>query len=791
MQEAAALDAFILLAGEGGRYGELPRLGERLVALNVRLGHARDAARARANLGTTLVHLGRVRDGLGLLQAATAELTALGDSEGAANALATAGVCWSALGQVARAIRAADQALEQFRAAGDGPGAAFATQVLVSIYVDAGSYERAIALLQGMKGAEPSAEDMGNLGIALYRSGDRRSGLELFERMVERFPAATRARERAWLLLHTAEIHWQDGNHGRAMSLLVEARNLADDDELTRGLCLERMADVVLSQGGPPASARAALEQALLIAERHGSTTLRASAERCLAEAYLAEGRKDEARRAAERAHAAVDLLAAGLADEGASLLFQGRADVHRVLTRVAVAIGDAKGIWDALERGRAHSLARNIGAAAHGNTPRSEGDEARDERTRVALVEAEAALDSVRSSGDRGAVDAAIRRRDAAAEDRQRALEAFESSRTDARSHSQFVTATVERLRQELEDGDVLVSYADLGDRLGALEVSRTDLRWVDLGPWGPVREALASARLRAGAPAEAETGLRRLRDVLWTPLGLPAGTRRVLVAPTGPLAFVPFAAFVVEDVEDGTPSSVVLVPSATVYALLRRDVGRRGDGTFAVGNPTLRSGARDASDEAHLGARRLPPLPEAEAEARDIAGTALIGSAATETAVVRETHGRGRRRTVHFACHGVLNEVEPSRSCLLLAPGDGEDGYWTAMEIAGLDLPSDLVTLSACDSGLGTAAGGEGALGLTRAFLCAGATRVLATLWRVDDRATRALMEAFYEARERPGVSTAAALRTAQRSVRGEPGSRWHHPRYWAGWVLWGLPD
>ena len=101
-------------------------------------------------------------------------------------------------------------------------------------------------------------------------------------------------------------------------------------------------------------------------------------------------------------------------------------------------------------------------------------------------------------------------------------------------------------------------------------------------------------------------------------------------------------------------------------------------------------------------------------------------------------------------------------------------------------------LVVLSACETGRGRVVKGEGIVGLTRAFMMAGAPRVLCSLWKVDDEATKALMVKFYELwnqEEGKGLPAATALKQAQEFVRSH--ERWKHPFYWAAWVLWGLPD
>lgn len=108
-------------------------------------------------------------------------------------------------------------------------------------------------------------------------------------------------------------------------------------------------------------------------------------------------------------------------------------------------------------------------------------------------------------------------------------------------------------------------------------------------------------------------------------------------------------------------------------------------------------------------------------------------------------------------------------------------------------MQIPADLAVLSACETGTGKLVGGEGIVGLTRAFMYAGTPRVLCSLWKVDDEATAALMRAFYAAWTpkdgSPGVTPAEALRQAQALIRAQ--AKWAHPYYWAAWVLWGLPE
>ena len=145
---------------------------------------------------------------------------------------------------------------------------------------------------------------------------------------------------------------------------------------------------------------------------------------------------------------------------------------------------------------------------------------------------------------------------------------------------------------------------------------------------------------------------------------------------------------------------------------------------------------------------------------------------------------------RILHFATHGQTDDRFPELSHLALSRFDEHgqrlDGDLRALEIHGLQLPAELVVLSACETALGRDVAGEGLVGLTRAFFSAGAARVMVSLWRVGDRNTRALMSAFYTQLLRHGVSPPVALREAQLALRRQ--ETLASPYAWAGWVIQG---
>lgn len=244
--------------------------------------------------------------------------------------------------------------------------------------------------------------------------------------------------------------------------------------------------------------------------------------------------------------------------------------------------------------------------------------------------------------------------------------------------------------------------------------------------------------------------------------------------VLPHGVLHYLPFAALMSapgrywsQDVK------LFSSPSASVLELLlKREDDRFGPagGLLSIGNPDLGDPSLD--------------LPFAGQEAQAIGfeqpgAQVYVRKDATEARVGKLI---GSAEYVHLASHGSFDEDSPLLSALKLAPGDGQDGDLTAMEVFSLPLSARLVTLSACQTGLGRLKRGDEIIGFNRAFLSAGAGSILSSLWRVSDVATAVLMKRFYRnLREHP---PAEALRRAQELVR----RYYPHPAYWAGFVLTG---
>jgi len=325
---------------------------------------------------------------------------------------------------------------------------------------------------------------------------------------------------------------------------------------------------------------------------------------------------------------------------------------------------------------------------------------------------------------------------------------------------------------------------------------------------------------RLRQ-AEAEYPVASAALGQMLLGPVSSLLSEKRLLIVGDGVLDYVPFAALP----EDGKATPLIVhheiinLPSASTLGVLRRELDGRSPAPKTVAvladpvfersdsrliarrNATVSASLNAATTRSATASRvidgslRLPRLPFTRQEADTIISLARSGDAMEaldfDAGRDRATGGElAMYRFVHFATQGVLNAAHPELSGLVLSlfdrRGTPQNGFLKLQDVYNLNLPAELVVLSACETGLGREIKGEGLIGITRGFMYAGAKRVVASLWSVNDVATAALMGHFYESMLAAGSAPAAALRSAQIAMMDQ--KRWASPYYWAAFTIEG---
>lgn len=816
-QQASVLHNLGLLA----RLRGAPRAGieplRRSIDLARRIGDRTLEAKALNSLGTTFMDLSERQRALDSFQEARAICQEVGDREVESSVLTNLGGAYESLGEREKALALYDDSLRRHRERGDQAGEVAALNNLALVYQRLGetekaleSFGRALALARAMNARRLQARILANRGFVRLLRGeaeearqDSIAALDLAGSGGGIEPLARHALGSAYRLLgrHEAaraeleralELSRSTGNQSRvAEVILTLARLEKDRGDLTRALSLVQESVRIIE------SLRASVVsqdlRASFLASKQVHYELQIDILMALHASQPDEGHVAEALRVSEQARAR-SLL---------EILQEGGADIRQGAPS------------DLLERERL--LRAKVGALELQRLAlRGEDKAATPER----LAEAERKLDE--------------------------SLEAYGEVQAKLRESSPHYVALTQPRPLEvaeiqarvLDGGALLLEYALGAERSYLWAVTPESVEGFTL----PARhriEGLASryyglltsrARIppaKAGPlDAEAEQVGAELAEIVLGPVRHLLRDQPLLVVSDGALQYIPFSALPVP----GTTRlliqkhKVVNLPSASVLDVHRAEIRDRpaapltlavlADPVFQEDDDRLARLPRPGDDvadrsftsrgmETGLGAERESEadlesflrLRHSKREADEI--VSLLPADQTFKAVgldaSRATALSGRLaeyRNVHFATHGLVRSDHPGLSSLVLSlydeKGEPVDGFLRLNDIYNLELRADLVVLSACRTALGKEIRGEGLIGLTRGFMYAGASRVLATLWSVDDRATADFMKHFYRAMLNGKLSPAEAVRQAQLAMMARPNRK--APYFWAGFSLQG---
>ena len=744
---------------EPDNHQALPIL-QRALDLFAELDEPYGEGRARNSLAVTQLYLGEPEAAEELVTAALDDARRAGEPRLVVDALTTRASVLRSRGKDDAAIAAGRAAVAAAREAGFEEVVASNLSALAELYVDVGQPEEAVAA---------TAE-----------------GLEIAARRGD-------LHRQAWLLRNLGRAHEALGQTDLARHDLERSVALRHRTGDRRGEAVARRdLAALLGRHGRAAEGLRQLEIGLGLVRAIGDRVGEAAVLDSQAELLLQLGRPRAARG-----------LLAEVARFEAAGEFRGRAyltGLHRA--EASLAIGE-------LER-----AGREISeAVTHAEEKRAGLRNARDRAgwfarwRRILVTQSAILLARERRQPGQGFAAAAF-----AASERAHARMLFDTVR-ETLPDAEPGLLDLAAVQARLGDGEVLLEYLVGRERTTLFVVDHTGLEVHELPEEQALGDLVREFRESLQDPGALGAGrrtmqARRLYRLLVAPARRQLETaRRLVLVPDGPLLLLPFATLQIDaGGPGGSPEylvgrwSLAAVPSMSVAAALnrrpRRPQAEPAIELYAVADPSaaepppelaqMRSPTR-GEDGAAAGAA-LPRLQAAREEVRAIAAllpadavVVRVGADAGEAVVRADPRLRAARR-IHFATHALVNSIDPDRSALVLAGGDGEDGLLRVPEIASLELGADLVVLAGCDTGLGRQVRGEGLLGLTQAFLDAGARRLVVTLWQVPDRGTERLMTRFY--RELRQTDPAEALARAQRKAI-ESGEA---PFAWAPFVVVG---
>jgi CHAT domain-containing protein len=402
---------------------------------------------------------------------------------------------------------------------------------------------------------------------------------------------------------------------------------------------------------------------------------------------------------------------------------------------------------------------------------------------------------------------------------------------RTRFASHIRPKPLSLAESQHLLSDDTVLLEYAIGEKRSFVWAVTSSDMRRFEL----PNRDLLNKAAGRfykmvsSTLPApEVEAEALRLGNLLVGPASALLNNKRLVIVPDGALHYVPFASLAISSGDTAKPGGykplvldheISYLPSLSVLAALRRaraqqvrklkgvavfadpvfskaSLSSSGSGVRRRNNLALRD-LRSAIRSAGMNDSGISGLPSSREEADAIAsavGVDVFKATGLDASLSKlKSTDLSYYRVLHFATHGLIDTARPEMSSLILslvnAGGASQNGFLRLPDICSLNLHAELVVLSACETAIGKEIRGEGLMSLNWAFMHAGASRVMSTLWKIDDSATAQLMATFYRKLFREGMSPARSLREAQVEMLHR--RQWRSPFFWASFVLQGGSD
>lgn len=771
-------------------------------------------------------------------------LHATGAEESEMEALSSLATLLCVRGDLQPAMDIIHRALPVFQAAGNVYAEAISYMNLGSIYYNLGERARAyeyfihslsLARQKKLNYDEPNA--LINLGIVKSSMGEREEAVKHFSEALDQIRKIPNHRAESNLLRYLGEVYLDSGKDREASDAFNQALERARKDGIlhVEGMALRGLGEIQ-ARSGDRSRAIETLKLSVdrLKKARDGNGVPRAlyalsKVERQSSALSEAKGHLEEALDLIEKRRATVvgtDLRISYLAVNQS--YFEEYIDLLMELHERDPGAGFDALALQAGERARARalldSLAENRAEIRRGSDPELIAREASLQR-RVSSLETQR-LKLITPAQQPEQIQALDKALDAALADLQQTQAKIRVSSPRYADLIQPRPLELKLMQAQLDPDTLLLVY-----KLGL----RRSFLWV-VSPSGlesyvlPAKTELAREAdsfheilSRAPEPAakqdEEEVIARQLYDRLLGPAAGKLGKNRLVVVADGALQLTPFAALI--DSQTGQrlieKNEVVYLPSISSLALLREAASARkpapktlavlADPVFELSDPRLkgkvsappsnrpdprRAALRSAEVAGDVVLRRLELSRE---EANQIASltspamnTKLLDFAASRASL--ESMDLRQYRILHIATHGVLNPKRPELSGLVLSlydeRGKPQDGFLAAHDVYNLEIGADLVTLSACQTARGKEVFGEGILGLAHGFLYAGAPRLVASLWKVDDLASARFMSRFYKGMLEQGLSPAAALRKAQIYLQNS--RDWAAPYYWAGFTLQG---
>ncbi|EDZ92007.1 TPR repeat-containing protein [Limnospira maxima CS-328] len=796
------------------------------------------------NIGLVYDSLGEKQTALDYLNQALPLRRAVEDRGGEAGTLNNIGHVYSDLGEKQTALDYYNQALPLFRAVEDRRGEAATLNNIGAVYSSLGEkqtaldyYNQALPLRRAVEDRGGEATTLSNIGLVYSSLGEKQTALDYYNQALPLRRAVEDRGGEATTLNNIGAVYSSLGEKQTALDYYNQALPLlrAVGDRGMEATTLNNIG-LVYDSLGEKQTALDYLNQALplfrAVEDRGGEANTLTN----MASLQRSQGELTEALVNMEKAiNLTEELRSLAPPGELRQTFFSTVQDRYQLYIELLMELhqqNPQKG-YDALafhasERSRARSLLELL-AEAGANI--REGVDPQLLQQEQSLIQQHNAIEHQRHELTRGQFTQA--QIDALTTQSQSLINQLNQLQTQIRvvspnyANLQYPQPlNLEQVQQQVLDDDTLLLQYYLGEERSFLWAVTKDSITSYILPNSTEIEAVATPYREAINLDNTTTvaqGLA-LSEILIAPVVNQLNNQRLLIVADGILQFIPFAALPIPSQPD-TPllveHEIVTASSATLIANQREQLANRptaakavaviADPIFESNDPRLNS---QISSENHppsldnlalaratrslgLGdtAPQLNRLEYSRLEAQNIAElfpeNERIKALDFEASRYLATHPNlSQYQIIHFATHGLIHPVNPELSGLVLSlfnpQGESDNGFLRLNDIFNLNLPAELVVLSACQTGLGREVRGEGLVGLTRGFMYAGARRVVVSLWNVNDLATSQLMTRFYQQMLNENQPPIIALRQAQLEMWNS--GQWQSPYYWGAFTIQG---
>jgi CHAT domain-containing protein/Tfp pilus assembly protein PilF len=802
------------------------------------------------NIGASYENLGDLQTALDYYNQSLALRQEVKDSIGVANLFNNIGLIYDRMGEPQEALRHYQQAIDILKGAQslDSRGRKALAGALNNtgyVHLAMGSPDIALrycseSLPLQREGNYPPGEiaSLLNIGQAHLQSGDPRKALGHYEQAHETAKQIKLDWDEAYALLYKGEAHVWLGEPSTAMAQYLPALDIFRKigDREGEANALNKIAAVFASQGNL-AKAMENYRRALDIWQAIRDPRGEAASLYGIARTERARGRFDEAHKRADEAIKKIESLRAKVVSQQLRTSYLASVrdyydldiDLLMQLHRLHPSEGYDERALRLSEQARSRSLLESIAEVGKDIREGVDPDLLEREIWLRRQIEAKSQhqvrlLSEKKSDEQVASVEKELQ---SLIEERRQTEEKIRERSPRYAALVQPQPVGLDEIRSQLLDPQTLLLEYSLGEERSYLWiVSQSEIRTYTLPPRAVIESAarevynLISTREATFAATQERywTKAARLSRIILGPAASHLGDKRLLIVAEGALQYISFPALPVPFLARKPlleRHEIIHPLSASVIVAHRREMParRQADKLIAVfADPVF-----DKNDERVLSAGNRARGSKADSKAMsDLRGfdkdrwklgrlehsrreAEAIGSLSRDALIALDFDARAARakeralgdyRILHFATHGLIDSRRPDLSRIVLSlvdeNGDPQDGFLRLDDIYNLRLSAELVVLSACETALGKDIRGEGLVGLTRGFLYAGASRVMASLWKVDDERTAELMKRFYEKVLRENLQPAAALRSAQIEMwRSRNNSS---PFYWGAFIMQG---